>query len=208
VVTKLKIRTDEVVNIAPVRALRGLVSLDCDAPPRQRGIKTKLSDISPLRGLALTDLNLSTTRVASIEVLKEMPISVLSLDRSPVSDLSPLRGKVLQVLHIGGTKVSSVSDVPAASVQLLFCYPGQLDADALQRLQVSELQLYGVSNTIDPEQLRALRPRLRRVMGKPVEEFLKGIEARPTAPSRSPTPTSSASPRCRPPSRSRKCGRS
>src|SRR5262249_22003772 len=155
--------------------LKGLVSLNCGAPSPP-GKKGKLSDISPLRGLPLTHLDLTLTQVTSIEVVREMPLTHLHLDRVPVSDLSPLTGKALKVLHFGGTKVKSLSKVPVVSVEVLHCYFPQISSKAeLQRLKARYLDLWGVPNTVDPERLRELKPPLSRVNIKPVDEFLKDL---------------------------------
>ncbi|MDB5344876.1 MAG: prkC 3 [Schlesneria sp.] len=173
VVTELKLITDEIVDISPVRALQKLVSLKLSATA-QPGKRSKLSDISPLRGLPLTHLDLGCTAVTNIEVLKEMPLADLSLDRVPVADLSPLTGKVLKSLHFGGTKVKSLSEVPIASSEVIHCHLTQIsDKAELQRWGVRFLDLWGVPTTADPERLRELKPPLSRVNGKPLEEFLK-----------------------------------
>jgi Leucine-rich repeat (LRR) protein len=173
VVTELKLITDEVIDISPLRALQRLVSLKLGATA-QPGKRSKLSDISPLRGLPLTHLDLSCTAVTNIEVLKEMPLKDLSLDRVPVADLSSLTGKVFKSLHFGGTKVKSLSDVPIASSEVIHCHLPQItDKADLQRWGVRFLDLWGVPTTTDPERLLELKPPLSRVNGKPLEEFLK-----------------------------------
>ena len=175
VVTELKLITDEIIDISPVRALQGLVSLKLSATPLP-GRRGKLSDISPLRGLPLTHLDLGCTEVTNIEVVREMPLKDLSLDRVPVADLSPLTGKVLKSLHFGGTKVKSLSDVPIASSEVIHCHLPQIsDKAELQRWGVRFLDLWGVPATVDPERLRELKPPLSRVNGKPLEEFLKEV---------------------------------
>ena len=176
VVTELKLITDEIIDISPVRALQGLVSLKLSATPLP-GKRGKLSDISPLRGLPLTHLDLGCTEVTNIEVVREMPLKDLSLDRVPVTDLSPLTGKVLKSLHFGGTKVKSLSEVPIASSEVIHCHLPQIsDKSELQRWGVRFLDLWGVPATVDPERLRELKPPLSRVNGKPLEEFLKDVE--------------------------------
>lgn len=173
VVTELKLPSEEVDDIAPVRALKGLVSLNCSPTPAP-GRKGKLADISPLRGLALTQLDLTSTRVTDIEVLRAMPLVSLTLDRTSVADLSPLTGKLLKSLHVGGTKVTSLSEVPVARTEVLHCYLTQVTSKAeLERLGVRFLDLWGVPTTTAPERLRELRPPLSRVNGKPLDDFFK-----------------------------------
>jgi len=175
IVTEFKLFTDEVVDISPVRALRGLVALTC-SPTQLPGRRGKLADISPLQGLPLASLDLTSTQVTNIEVVKEMPLTHLNLDRTPVADLSPLTGKTLKLLNFGGTKVKSLSDVPIVQVDNLHCYLRQItDKSDLARRKVRYLDLWGVPDTVDPERLRELKPTLSRVNKKPLEDFLKEV---------------------------------
>src|SRR5204862_2272104 len=77
VVTGLQFKTDEVDDVSPVRALTGLVKLECPGTFLKNG---KLSDLTPLRGLRLTHL---------------------SCEENPIADLSPLRGMPLTILTAG-----------------------------------------------------------------------------------------------------------
>jgi hypothetical protein len=138
------------------------------------GTVLKAFDSKLERVVALTHLDLSCTAVTTIEVLKEMPLKDLSLDRTPVADLSPPTGKAFKSLHFGGTKVKSLSDVHIASSEVIHCHLTQIfDKDELQRWGVRFLDLWGVPAAADPERLRELKPPLSRVNGKPLEEFLK-----------------------------------
>jgi hypothetical protein len=104
VVTRLRFLTDEVDDISPVRALPGLVTLEC--PGAGSG---KLSDLSPLRGLRLTGLECSGTQVADLGPLRGMPLTTLLALGTRVSDLSPLQGMPLKVLTLQHTAVTSLA---------------------------------------------------------------------------------------------------
>jgi serine/threonine protein kinase/Leucine-rich repeat (LRR) protein len=172
-VTELNLTTDQILDISPLRALQGLVSLKLGPTPRP-GKRSKLSDISSLAGLHLKHLDLGCTEVTNIEVVKTMPLETLSLDRAPVTDLSPLTGKVLKSFHFGGTKVKNLSEVPIAGSEVIHCHLSQIsDTSVFQRWGVRFLDLWGVPTSVDPERLRVLKPPLSRVNGKPLEEFLQ-----------------------------------
>ncbi len=68
VVTELKFETDHVTDISPVRALVGLKVLRCSASAPEKGI---LVDISPLKGLQLSSLNIAGNKVPDLELLRE-----------------------------------------------------------------------------------------------------------------------------------------
>ena len=108
VVTELGFVTDNVTDISPVRALAGLkVSELVLAAIRRRG---KLSDLSPLQGMKLTNLNCNDTQVSDLSPLQGMPLTYLNCSGTQVSDLSPLQGMPLTdpVIAIS-TQVSDLS---------------------------------------------------------------------------------------------------
>jgi formylglycine-generating enzyme required for sulfatase activity/serine/threonine protein kinase/Leucine-rich repeat (LRR) protein len=185
VVTKIEVVTDHVTDISPVRALKGLrtVSLKGSAPESGR-----LSDLSPLRGMALvgaslswnptlTDLSplegmriaslgLEHTNVGDIAILKDMPIERLWIHKNPVADLSPLAGKSLEILMCHQSRVKTLHGLTAAKVEKLYCEPEMLpDKAELERLGVKEIN------------------------GKPVAEFWKeaGVIEPPAAEEKPPT---------------------
>src|SRR2546430_10513387 len=59
-VTELQFSTDQVTNIAPVRVLSKLRVLNCSGTFPNQG---RLADLSPLKGMSLTLLNCTDTRV-------------------------------------------------------------------------------------------------------------------------------------------------
>ncbi len=70
---------------------------------------TAVRDLSPLRGVALTDLVLDDTPVSDISALRGMPLQRLSLNGTAVADLRVLAGLPLRLLRIAGTPVADVS---------------------------------------------------------------------------------------------------
>jgi hypothetical protein len=108
VVTRLAFSTDYVSDISPVRGLTKLRSLDCSGSDVGRG---QLSDLSllPLRGFPLTNLRCVYSPVSDLSSLKEMKLTSLDLRHTNVSDadVKNLAGqKNLQWLSLWGTKVT------------------------------------------------------------------------------------------------------
>jgi serine/threonine protein kinase/Leucine-rich repeat (LRR) protein len=127
VVVELRLAADHVADISPLRALVGLQVLHCgttgsasplaDLSPL-KGMKlteldfphTQVSDLSPLKGMPLTSLACSGARVADLSPLKEAPLTSLDVtDNRAVSDLAPLHGAPLTTLLIGNTSVEDLS---------------------------------------------------------------------------------------------------
>jgi len=141
-VTEIGFFADQVSDISPVQALAGLKKLRCNGSNNTSN--GKLSDLSPLQGLALTELELGgNNNLLDLSPLRGMPLTRLYLGRcsrvndlsslrglkltqfvcfgSQVSDLSPLSGMPLTYLDIGGTPVSDLSPTKGMPLQVLKC---------------------------------------------------------------------------------------
>ena len=105
-VTEFGFATNNVTDISPVRALVGLKKLTCGGVSGGQG---KLSDLSPLAGMPLTDLECGHTQVADLSPLKGLKLTVLNCADTNVSDLSPLNGMPLVKLTLDGTQVDDLS---------------------------------------------------------------------------------------------------
>ena len=68
-----------------------------------------LSDLSPLAGAPLDKLELYKTSVSDLSPLRSAPLREITLNGSPVKDLSPLRGMQLQKVALKDTVVTDVS---------------------------------------------------------------------------------------------------
>ena len=130
VVTELTFLTDHVTDMAPVQALTGLKTLDCRGNWPQKG---RLSDLSPLKGMQLTNLSCNVTRVSDLSPLKGMKLRGLNCSDTQVSDLSPLEGMKLTSLDCSWTKVSDLT--PLKDMKLTFLSCAGLPAADLTPLQ-------------------------------------------------------------------------
>ncbi len=107
-VTELRFHVESVTDLSPLPVLKGLQKLEILGAI---GNRSKLSDLSPLTGMRLTELRFPFTNVADLKPLQGMPLTNLYFVQTPVADLSPLRGVALRSLHCAGTRVSDLSPV-------------------------------------------------------------------------------------------------
>jgi Leucine-rich repeat (LRR) protein len=139
-VVSLEFSTVSVKDISPVRALPGLQVLVCagnwwarngqlgDLTPL-KGMKltelychdTQVADLSPLRGMPLTNLECFDTKVSDLSPLKDMKLMALSCSNTKVSDLSPLKDMKLTALYCSGTPVSDLSPLKDMKLTTLNC---------------------------------------------------------------------------------------
>jgi Leucine-rich repeat (LRR) protein len=163
IVGRLAFNTQSVTNISPVGALRSLQFLGLDPAPNTTGVLTDLSplkglpltelscagcpirDISPLKGMPLKNLVLNNTPVEDLSPLSEMPLKVLRLSKTPVSDLSPLKGLKLTTLNISGTRVASLEPLRGMPLEELLV--GGSTVSDLTPLKGMPLRLLDVSFT-------------------------------------------------------------
>ncbi len=149
-VTRIQLSSLQIVDISPVRAFKGLDTLELrgtgnisrevnvfqDLSPLQ-GMSLKslifegamVSDLTPLKGMPLTHLGCSHSRVADLSPLQGMKLEWLDCNNSRVFDLSPLADAPLKELKCGGTGVSDLSPLKGKPLRLLIC----------NRTQVSDL---------------------------------------------------------------------
>ncbi|OAI57840.1 hypothetical protein AYO49_06395 [Verrucomicrobiaceae bacterium SCGC AG-212-N21] len=61
---------------------------------------TAVTDLEPLRGMALKHLTLQNTKVTDLKPLQGMPLEILTLRSTAVTDISVLRGMPLTTLRL------------------------------------------------------------------------------------------------------------
>ncbi len=117
VVTRISLNDTEVSDISPVRAFAELKRLRCSSPNHN----SKLSDLSPLRGLSLVTFTCGHNNVSDLSPLEGMPITELCFAATKVSDLSPLRGMPLYYLNFQGSPVTDLSPIRGMRIGSLIC---------------------------------------------------------------------------------------
>lgn len=68
-----------------------------------------VADLSPLKKLKLTHLDLRDTPVSNLAALKGLPLEHLDISHTKVTDISPLAGMPLKHLDLGGTPVKDLT---------------------------------------------------------------------------------------------------
>jgi serine/threonine protein kinase/formylglycine-generating enzyme required for sulfatase activity/Leucine-rich repeat (LRR) protein len=170
VVTELSVNTDQIDNIAPVRALAKLVYLDCRGTYPNKG---KLSDLSPLAGMTLSRLDCSSTQVSDLSPLAELPLTFLAVNHNPVSDLSPVTKMPLESLAIAETKVEDLSPLKGMKIKVLGAQllPGVTDLSPLQGMPLTGLDLYGTTRVTSLEPLRGMPLESLNLQDLPVSDL-------------------------------------
>jgi len=135
-VTSLEFLTDKVTDLSPVRAFTGLRTLICNGIPG----KGQLADLSPLKGMKLTELYCNYTLVSDLLPLKDMKLTSLHFSYTLVPDLSPLKDMKLLSLYCYHTPVSDLSPLKDMKLTYLFCGRTKVcDLSPLKDMKLTEL---------------------------------------------------------------------
>lgn len=140
VVTGLSFLTDNVDDISPVRALQGLLHLNCHGTYPRKGM---LSDLTPLRGLRLISLSCNSTQVADLSPLQGMPLAYLAAGETRIADLSPLQGMRLKGLTLQNTRITNLGPLKGMPLEWLDIawVRGVSDLSPLQGMPLTYLNL-------------------------------------------------------------------
>ncbi|QDU25638.1 Serine/threonine-protein kinase PknB [Anatilimnocola aggregata] len=98
----IRLRLDNLRDVSPVRAFAKLYVLDLVASDNQR---KPFSDLSPLRGMPISFLNVCHSNVTDLSPLIGMPLTSLNIGDTPTADLTPLSNSPLSRLFCGYTKI-------------------------------------------------------------------------------------------------------
>jgi serine/threonine protein kinase/formylglycine-generating enzyme required for sulfatase activity/Leucine-rich repeat (LRR) protein len=169
--TEFAVNTDQILDVAPVRALTGLVYLDLRGTYPNKG---KLADLAPLKGMKLSRLDCSSTQIANLGPLTDVPLTILHVNHNPVADLTPIKGMKLESLGIAETKVTDLTPLKGMKLKIL---GAQLlpvtDLSPLEGMPLTGLDLY---NTVGVTKLDALK-------GMPLEGLnLQNVPVKDLAP--------------------------
>ena len=107
VVVELRLISNDVKDISPLRAFSGLKRLMCTVSDLNR--TSPLIDLSPLEGMSLEFLEVIKPALTDLSPLHGMPLQHFGCTWSPVSDLSPLRECPLREVYLRGSLVSDLS---------------------------------------------------------------------------------------------------
>ncbi|MCX6906626.1 MAG: protein kinase [Verrucomicrobia bacterium] len=170
-VSALRFPAMAVSDISPIRALTDLRSLFCCGNKEQHA----LADLSPLRGLPLTDLNCSFTAVTDLSPLQGMPLKKLVCFSTPVQDLTPLQSSPLEEFHCSGSQVGDLTPIKNLPLRMLLCEATKVtDATPLRGMPLRELR-WTFNPERDTEAILAIKT-LEKINGVPVAEFWKKVD--------------------------------
>lgn len=82
-------------------------------------LHTGVTNISPLKGLPLSYLNLSWAEITDLSPLENMPLAVIDLANSRIEDISSLAGLPLVEVRIDGTRVRDVAPLKGMALTYL-----------------------------------------------------------------------------------------
>ncbi len=115
----LDFKTDNVTDLSPLRELKCLRGLRMEG---NYSANAGISDISPLQGLPLLELQIfNSTRLTDLSPLKGMSLQELHIDGCPVADFSPLAGMPLKVLYAwswNGSDLSPLKGMPLTELNI------------------------------------------------------------------------------------------
>lgn len=177
-VTELVIKSVTITNISPVRALTGLVYLDCRG--NSGNDKGPLADLSPLEGLSLKRVTFENTHVSSLRPFRGMKLQLLICSGTQVADLSPLQGMPLGLLNINHTRVNDLSPLCGMPLGVLYMLsienagPQRPDFSLLKELPLKDIHISFLPNPQETEILRSLKS-LQFVNGLSVDEFWRQV---------------------------------
>ncbi|MBI5685679.1 MAG: hypothetical protein HZC54_11415 [Verrucomicrobia bacterium] len=180
-VIELQISSAGVTNISPLRELTTLKQLVCKGYPHAR----TLADLSPLRGLPLTELDCRDSQVSNLTPLAGMPLETMRCAGTRVSDLSPLKDAPLKWLDVSHSSVSNLAPLAKSQLCFLNCIGTRVaDLSPLSDLPLEELHC-DIKN--DRDRLLVLRIRtLKKLNGKDVMDSMRATPQPPSKTSREP----------------------
>lgn len=172
-VTELRIESAALGDIAPLRALRGLTKLQlvCEHPNRSR-----ISDLTPLKGLPLTYLQCDHAGVRDLKPIKDLKLAALYLDGNPVEDLTPLAGMPLSTLQLSYSGIKDLGPLKGMRLsRLRIDGTAVADLTPLQGMPLIGLMLENTKVTdfapLKQSPLRELRVTLKPSLAKQLAEF-------------------------------------
>ena len=104
-----------------------------------------LGDLSVLRGLPITELNVSQTKIADLSGLKGLSLTTLHANQNKIEDLRPLRGMKLVNLHVEVNPVSDLS--PLSDMHLRELGISACNVTKLSPLQGMPLETLNLSSS-------------------------------------------------------------
>ena len=121
-------------------------------------VTTEITDLAPLKGLLLTELNLWENPVVDLSPLRGIKLEVLNLAGARVADLAALTGMPLKSLNLQGNKVVDLSPLKGmTSMTSLDCsFTGIRDVGPLQGMPLEKLDFHATHQISDLRPLKGM----------------------------------------------------
>lgn len=110
---------------------------------------TQFKDLAFCRQMPLRSLRLARTKIADLNVLREMDLKYLDISDTPVKDLEPLRGMLLERLDLSGSKVVLLT--PLQKMQLRHLNLSRTAVRALDPVLGQSIEGLNLSQTEIPD---------------------------------------------------------
>jgi serine/threonine protein kinase len=100
-----------------------------------------VKDLSPLRGLMVSELTCDSNRISSLEPLRGMELRFLSCGENRIASLDPLRGMPLVKLLCSGNQIKDLEPLRGMGLKRLICNGNRISSlEPLQGMKLSELR--------------------------------------------------------------------
>ncbi|MGE3803178.1 MAG: tetratricopeptide repeat protein, partial [Gemmataceae bacterium] len=147
----------------------------------KRVIRNRITDLSPLRGIRLTELDLhGCDKITDLAPLQGMPLEALNLtDCSNVVDLTPLAGMPLRALRLGGcARVKDLTPLTGMPLTYLELYGLVLinDLSPLHEMPLTFLSLWRCGQIKDLSPLEGMPLRTLNLTSCPQIRSLAPLE--------------------------------
>lgn len=176
-VLRYTVKSDSIRDVRPVRGFRDVKSIGIEGDVlRGRG---SFTDVSPLAGLRLYRLSLMNNReLTDLSPLKGDALTVLILSNTGVTSLDAVNGRLLEELRIADTAIHDLTPLRSMPRLHTFDCAGCI-IDSFEPLEATSIR--NLRGTFKPERdypvLRKLT-RLTQINGMPAREFWKSTEAK------------------------------
>jgi len=137
-----------------------------------------IADLTPLKGMPLTGLDLGYNQVSDLSSLAGMPLRWLNIERTKVTDLSPLTGIRLTSIALASTPVSDLSPLRGMPIENFTAQTGSLsDISPLSDSPLTGYVRFEGSRVSDLSPLAGKQPFELWLADVPIKDFsvLRGM---------------------------------
>ncbi len=152
-----------VTDISPLKGLK-LKQLELDM--------LEISDLSPLAGMPLETLYLTNTKVKDLSPLAGMNLDILWLEGAAIEDLTGIKNLTVKQLNLNGTRISSIEPLRGMTLDTLWI-PNTAVSDLSPLKEITLISLDVENTPINDLTPLANHPQLNRlnIAGLKIKDF-------------------------------------